>query len=55
MDSIVQQKYDNYHIVFIDDFSTDNNMKGTIDYMNRIGFPNDRITYVQNLKRNYAT
>jgi cellulose synthase/poly-beta-1,6-N-acetylglucosamine synthase-like glycosyltransferase len=55
MNSIVQQKYDNYHIVFIDDFSTDNNMQGTIDYMNRIGFPKDRITYVQNLKRNYAT
>jgi cellulose synthase/poly-beta-1,6-N-acetylglucosamine synthase-like glycosyltransferase len=55
MNSIVQQKYDNYHIVFIDDFSTDNNIKGTIEYMNRIGFPKDRITYVQNLNRNYAT
>ena len=55
MNSIVQQKYDNYHIVFIDDFSTDNNIKGTIEYMYRIGFPKDRITYVQNLNRNYAT
>jgi glycosyltransferase involved in cell wall biosynthesis len=39
MKSIVEQKYNNYHIVFIDDFSTDNNMQATIDYMNSINFP----------------
>ena len=55
MKSIVQQKYENYHIVFIDDFSTDNNMNGTIEYMKSIGFPQEKIIYVQNLRRNYAT
>ncbi len=53
--SIVSQKYDNYHIVFIDDSSTDDTMKKTIEYMKDIKFPQDRIKYVQNLKRNYAT
>lgn len=55
MKSIVQQKYENYHIVFIDDNSTDNNMNGTIDYLNSIGFPKNKVFYIQNLKRNYAT
>ena len=55
MRSIVQQKYENYHIVFIDDSSTDNNMNGTIDYLKSINFPMDRVTFVQNLQRNYAT
>ena len=55
MKSIVQQKYENYHIVFIDDDSTDNNMNGTIDYLNSIGFPRNRVTYLQSLRRNYAT
>ncbi len=55
MKSIVQQKYENYHIVFIDDNSTDNNMNGTIDYLNSIGFPKNKVIYIQNLKRNYAT
>lgn len=55
MKSIVMQKYDNYHIVFIDDNSDDNNMNGTIDYMKSINFPQDRIVYIQNKRRNYAT
>lgn len=55
MKSIVMQKYENYHIVFIDDNSSDNNMNGTIDYMSSIGFPRDRIVYIQNLDRKYAT
>lgn len=37
--SIVSQKYDNYHIVFIDDSSTDDTMKKTIEYMKDIKFP----------------
>lgn len=49
------QEYLNYHIVFIDDNSTDDNMNGTMKYMESIGFPKDRIKYVQNLRRNFAT
>lgn len=52
---MIQQKYDNYHIVFIDDNSTDNNMNVTMEYMKSINFPRNKITYVQNLRRNFAT
>lgn len=55
MKSIVMQKYENYHIVFIDDNSDDRNMNGTIEFMESIKFPKDRIVYVQNKQRNYAT
>jgi glycosyltransferase involved in cell wall biosynthesis len=55
MKSIVMQKYENYHIVFIDDNSTDDNLNKTMEYMRKIGFPRDRIIYVQNLRRNFAT
>lgn len=41
--------------MFIDDFSTDNNMNGTIDFLNSINFPPQKVIYVQNLRRNYAT
>ena len=30
-------------------------MNGTIDYLNSIGFPKNKVIYIQNLKRNYAT
>lgn len=55
MKSIVMQEYQNYHIVFIDDNSTDRNMNATKEYMDSIGFPKERIRYIQNLKRNFAT
>lgn len=53
--SIVEQKYENYHIVFIDDNSDDATMNKTIQYMRSINFPKHRVTYVQNLVHNYAT
>lgn len=55
MRSIVMQKYENYHIVFIDDNSTDNNTNKTIEYMKSINFPQDRIKYIQNKARKFAT
>lgn len=39
MQSIIQQKYLNYHIVFIDDFSSDANMEMTMKYVKEAGFP----------------
>lgn len=55
MKSIIQQKYENYHIVFIDDNSTDTNMNSTIEYLKSIKFPRNRVKYVQNLERRFAT
>lgn len=35
--------------------SDDGNLEKTRDYMNEMGFPRERITYVANLERKYAT
>ena len=53
--SILQQKYINYHIVFIDDFSTDNNINIVMSYLRSVNFPQNRVQYVQNIQRNFAT
>ena len=55
MKSIIQQKYENYHIVFIDDNSTDSNMNSTIQYLNSVKFPKNRVKYVQKLERRFST
>lgn len=53
--SILQQQYENYHIVFIDDHSDDGTMRASMEFLRLANFPRDRITFVQNLQRNYAT
>ena len=53
--SIMQQDYQNYHIVFLDDDSDDGNTEQTIEFMKRIKFPKNRIRYVQNSRRMFAT
>ena len=55
MDTILYQKYSNYHIVFIDDASTDETFGATQDYMRLKGFPQDRIFYRRNRKKKFAT
>lgn len=55
IDSILQQEYSNYHIVFVDDYSDDGTLINTMRYLDKLGFPQDRVTYIQNLQKNYAT
>lgn len=43
MDSILQQEYENYHIVFIDDVSTDGTLASTAKYLESLNFPRDRV------------
>ena len=55
MQSILQQDYTNYHIVFIDDSSRDSTLSLTQEYLKARNFPSDRVSYVKNLGNNYAT
>jgi glycosyltransferase involved in cell wall biosynthesis len=52
--SVLRQNYKNYHIVFNDDHSTDGTMQQTIDFLKKANFPQERVTYVQNLRNNFA-
>ena len=51
LDSIFQQDYHNYHIVYVNDFSTD----GTGDYVEKYfkvnNIPEDKFTLVKNQER----
>lgn len=53
--SIVRQNYDNFHIVFVDDSSTDHTLSETMNQIERLKFPKKRVTLVQNLKHKFAT
>ena len=55
MQSILNQNYKNFHIVFIDDNSDDETFKKTQEFMKEVNFPPQRIVYVQNKERKYAT
>lgn len=55
LQSIIYQQYDNYHIVFVDDNSTDGSMSFARQYLKGEGFPDRMVVFVQNLRRNYAT
>lgn len=46
--SLLQQKYENYHIVFIDDMSDDGNMNKTIQLMQELKFSKERVRFIQN-------
>lgn len=49
------QKYQNYHIVLIDDNSDDRSLEFSIEYLKKNKFPKNRTTFVRNNKRNFAT
>lgn len=54
--SVAQQNYSNYHIVFIDDNSDDGNTELTLKYVKEsLKFPEEKITFVQNFERKFAT
>lgn len=55
MESVLQQKYENFHIVFADDLSTDDNLNASIRYLLGRNFPRDRMTFIQSKSRNFAT
>lgn len=48
MQTILYQNYSNYHIVFIDDFSSDTTLQATQEYVEKVGFPQSRIKYIRN-------
>ena len=52
----MQQQYENYHIVFVDDHSSDDNLEKTIEYMrDQLKFPETKIKFIGNKKRKFAT
>lgn len=53
--SLLNQEYSNYHIVFLDDNSDDGTLQKTKEFMDQMGFPRDRINYIYNLERKFAT
>lgn len=53
--SILKQDYTNYHLVFFDDLSSDETLASTRQFLESKGFPRDRVRYVRNLERKYAT
>ena len=55
MTSLLIQNYTNFHIVFLDDNSDDGNLQRTKEFLDINGFPRNRVTYVQNLERKYAS
>ena len=55
MVSLTNQQYSNYRVIFLDDNSDDGNLEGTRRVMEELGFPRDRIVYVANKERKFAT
>ena len=53
--SVLQQHYENYHIVFVDDASTDGTLEDSMAYLKAQGFPDERVKYVRNLRRSHTT
>ena len=48
LDSVFQQEYQNYHVVYVNDASTDNLGQYVQDYMNDNGIPSDKYTLINN-------
>ena len=55
MTSLLIQNYTNFHIVFLDDNSSDGNLRKTKEFLEQNGFPRHRVNYVQNLKQMFAS
>ena len=53
--SLINQEYPNFHIVFIDDFSNDGTFESTKKFIESSRFPADRVTYVRNTERKYLS
>ncbi len=54
MDSILQQNYSNYHIVFIDDHSSDSTLEDMKAYFQAKALENTKLTFVANEQRKMA-
>jgi glycosyltransferase involved in cell wall biosynthesis len=54
MNSILQQNYKNFHIVFIDDASTDQTFEKTLQLINERQFPLNRVNMIKNDKQMFA-
>lgn len=48
------QKYQNYHIVFFDDFSDDGTLEMSMEFARSRGMLS-KVVFVKNLERKYAT
>ena len=54
LDTIAQQEYKNFHMVFIDDVSSDDTYEQTIKYTKEIGLFN-RTDFIKNTEHKFAT
>lgn len=54
MNSILQQNYKNYHIVFIDDASTDQTFNKTLELLTKKNFPQKRVHMIRNKEQTFA-
>ena len=55
IESVLQQNYSNFQIVFIDDFSSDDTLNATKQVIQEWGFPSKQVTLVRNLEKKFAT
>ena len=55
LQTIFYQKYNNYHIILIDDASTDQTLKASKKYAEEQKFDPSRIAFVRNEQKRYAT
>lgn len=53
-DTIFQQNYSNFYVVFVDDNSTDGNTELAIEYLKELN-QSVKVTIVQNLEQKFAT
>lgn len=51
LDSVFQQDYKNYHVVFVDDFSTDKTGDYAESYMQVNKIPKDKYVVIKNDRR----
>lgn len=55
IDTVFSQNYTNFHIVFIDDASTDSTLYETKRRVSKMGYDESKIEYVRNADKKYAT
>ena len=48
------ENFQNFHIVYLDDYSSDGTLTMAKSFMDKRHWPKDRITYIQNLQRRYT-
>lgn len=55
MQTVMYQDYSNYHMVFIDDFSTDETLALTRKFLTDKGFDMKKISFLRNKEKKFST